>query len=467
MLRVVAETLQHRGTQGWLVGGTVRDRELGRFSPDLDVVVADDPKLVAAQVAARLQRPWFALSKHFDAYRVLGEGGHIDIAALRGGGLVADLELRDFTVNAMAVPVEGGEPVDPFGGMRHLRERTLAAVSDSVFDDDPLRLMRAARFCHVLGFRLGPGLDTLVRAKAGALVRSARERVLTEMSLTLEVGRAAEAVGLWHELGLLDPLLPELTRGTIPVPAAGASAAGAPARHARAHSMVEDTVATLRQIDSVLADIATWFPAQAEVLSERLSEHADGALSRPVAVRLAGLLRLLPPERSEAVCRRLRLPNSVAGFVRRAAEERAREWETATLRFGAADVPSEREVVSFLWRSAPWEPEVIIVGLGADLAACSDSEANQDREAVEGARASAGRLMERWAARASGIPRPPVSGDELMSTLDLAPGPLLGQVAREVQLAWESAEVDSAEDALAAARVFLAEARRAGASPGL
>jgi hypothetical protein len=54
-----------------------------------------------------------------------------------------------------------------------------------------------------------------------------------------------------------------------------------------------------------------------------------------------------------------------------------------------------------------------------------------------------------------------------MSTLDLAPGPLLGQVAREVQLAWESAEVDSAEDALAAARVFLAEARRAGASPGL
>ena len=227
MLRVVAETLQHRGTQGWLVGGTVRDRELGRFSPDLDVVVADDPKPVAAQVAARLRRPWFALSKHFDAYRVLGERGHIDIAALRGGGLVADLELRDFTVNAMAVPVEGGEPVDPFGGMRHLRERTLAAVSDSVFDDDPLRLMRAARFCHVLGFRLGPGLDTLVRAKAGALVRSARERVLTEMSLTLEVGRAAEAVGLWHELGLLDPLLPELTRGTIPVPAAGAPAAGA------------------------------------------------------------------------------------------------------------------------------------------------------------------------------------------------------------------------------------------------
>ena len=87
MLRVVAETLQHRGTQGWLVGGTVRDRELGRFSPDLDVVVADDPKPVAAQVAARLRRPWFALSKHFDAYRVLGEGGHIDIAALRGGGL--------------------------------------------------------------------------------------------------------------------------------------------------------------------------------------------------------------------------------------------------------------------------------------------------------------------------------------------------------------------------------------------
>ncbi len=478
MLRVVSETLRRRGTQGWLVGGTVRDGRLSRFSPDLDVVVADDPKQVATEVAASLRRPWFALSKHFNAYRVLGDEGYVDIAALRGGSLIADLGLRDFTVNAMAVPVDGGPPVDPFGGMCHLEERALVAVSDRVFSDDPLRLMRAVRFCHVLGFRLDPGLDRLLRQQAGSLARTARERVLTEMSLTLEAGRSAGAVGLWNDLGLLEVMLPELTSGTASASgtvsvsgmssatiesaalggmasrsATATSMANGCAGHGPASTVIETAMRVLGELDAILADVAAWFPAQSAVLSERLVQPMDGTLSRLVALRLTGLLRLLPSRRSEAIGRRLRLPNSVAGLVRRAAEQQERGWGPEAGR------QSERGVISILWQSAPWEPELILVALAAGL--------GEDKNSLENSRAHAQRLMERWAARLSGVPRPPVNGDDLARELGIAPGPLLGRVAREVQLAWEAGELRDAKEALHLAREFLSEARSGATSTGL
>ena len=450
MLRVVAETLRRRGTQGWLVGGTVRDGQLGRFSPDLDVVVADDPKQVAVEVAARLRWPWFALSKHFNAYRVVGDVGYVDIAALRGRDLKADLQLRDFTVNAMAMPVEGGPLVDPFGGTDHLRERTLAAVSDRVFADDPLRLMRAVRFCHVLGFRSDPELDRLLREQAGSLALTARERVLSEISLTLEAGRSAGAVGLWRDLGLLDVMLPELASGTV---LASGSLATGDAGHGPVRPVIETAIRGLEELDSILADIGAWFPGQAALLAERLAQPVDGALSRPVVIRLTGLLRLLPSQRSEAIGRRLRLPNSVTGLVRRAAEQR--EGDTG---IGTGGLP-ERGVVSFLWQSAPWEPELILVALGAGL--------GENKSSAEDLRAHAQRLMERWAARVSGVSRPPVDGDDLVRELGVEPGPLLGSVAREVQLAWEAGEFSDAEEALHLAREFLLEARSGAISKGL
>ena len=227
MLGAVADILTRRGTEGWLVGGSVRDRMLGRFSPDLDVVVADEASAVAEQVAAALRLPWFSLSERYPTYRVVGANGHIDVAAVRGGSVVADLAQRDFTVNAMAVPVGAladdgsgsdrfaaalgaGVLLDPFGGVAHLREMRLVAVSGRIFTDDPLRLMRASRFCHALGLRLDDELASLVREQAPNLAAAAAERVMNEMCLTLACGRASAAVRLWDDLGLLTVVLPEL-----------------------------------------------------------------------------------------------------------------------------------------------------------------------------------------------------------------------------------------------------------------
>src|ERR1700734_1039879 len=117
------------GRRGWLVGGAVRDRALGREVADLDVVVEGDPE-EAARAIARAARAaggggaaCFALSERFGAWRVVARehSWQVDVEQLRGGSVEADLTLRDFTVNAVAEPLEGGAPLDPLGGLDDLR----------------------------------------------------------------------------------------------------------------------------------------------------------------------------------------------------------------------------------------------------------------------------------------------------------------------------------------------------------
>ena len=211
MLQVLEAVLRRRRSEGWLVGGTVRDLRSERSSPDLDVVVADDPAEVAREVSSSLRSPWFALSTRHGAYRVLSGEGHMDVAAMRGDGILEDLALRDFTVNAMAVPVRSGgeeEVLDPFGGSRHLAAQLLVAVSADIFRDDPLRMMRAVRFSHILGFRLDADLEAMLQAQAAELARSAPERTVAELALILDAGASASAIRRLEGLGLLQIFLP-------------------------------------------------------------------------------------------------------------------------------------------------------------------------------------------------------------------------------------------------------------------
>jgi hypothetical protein len=116
-------------------------------------------------------------------------------------GIEEDLAGRDFTLNAMARPLEGGELVDPFGGQRDIAERTVRAVTDAVFENDPLRLLRAVRLEDELGFRLDPETEQLVCRHAALAPRPAGERILGELERL-----SANGYRRLDELGLLDAL---------------------------------------------------------------------------------------------------------------------------------------------------------------------------------------------------------------------------------------------------------------------
>jgi tRNA nucleotidyltransferase/poly(A) polymerase len=149
----------------------------------------------------------FPLSERHGAWRVALDGGRtVDFTPLRDG-IEADLATRDFTINAIAQPLAGGDPVDPYGGVLDLEQRVIRAVAPSIFDDDPLRLLRAVRLEDELGFSLDTPTERLVRERASLVQQSAGERILAELMRLSRAGFERLA-----ELGLLEPLGGDLER---------------------------------------------------------------------------------------------------------------------------------------------------------------------------------------------------------------------------------------------------------------
>ena len=189
------------GEDAWVVGGAVRDELLGRPLVDLDVAIAE-PEQAARRFARASGGAPFPLSERHGAWRVALDGGRtVDFTPLRGP-LEEDLASRDFTINAIAVPLEGVEPVDPFRGQEDLAARTLRAVSESIFADDPLRLLRAVRLEDELGFQLDPATEELLRAHAGRVGEPSGERIVGELErLSSDGFRRLDEVGLLRPLG--------------------------------------------------------------------------------------------------------------------------------------------------------------------------------------------------------------------------------------------------------------------------
>jgi tRNA nucleotidyltransferase/poly(A) polymerase len=188
------------GEEAWVVGGAVRDELLGRELVDLDIAVRE-PDAAARGYANRSGGAPFALSERHGAWRVaFRDGRTVDFTPLPGT-IEEDLATRDFTINAIAVPLAGGEAVDPFAGRSDLEAKLIRVVSPTVFTDDPLRLMRAVRIEDELGFQLEPETERLVREHAVLVTKPARERTLAELvRLSVDGYRRAD------ELGLLAPL---------------------------------------------------------------------------------------------------------------------------------------------------------------------------------------------------------------------------------------------------------------------
>jgi Poly A polymerase head domain len=189
------------GKEAWVVGGAVRDEALGRELIDLDIACRE-PKQAAREYAKRSGGDPFPLSDRHGAWRVALDGGRtVDFTPLRDG-IEDDLATRDFTINAIAVPLAGGEEFDPHGGRGDLDAKLIRAVSPAVFTDDPLRLLRAVRLEDELGFVLEQETERLVREQAALVTDPARERALAELvRLSVEGYRRADELGLLAPLG--------------------------------------------------------------------------------------------------------------------------------------------------------------------------------------------------------------------------------------------------------------------------
>src|SRR6266508_385437 len=206
------------GAPAWLVGGAVRDALDGAPPGDLDVTVPRGALALGRALADCLGGAFVALDEARGACRVLLGGEppvQVDLTDFRAATLADDLLARDFTVNALAVPVsdlvERGAGIieDPAGGLADLGARLVRPCGPRSLEDDPVRAMRAVRFALLPGWRFDPAAEPAVTAVAPRIVEVAAERVRDELVAILAGPSAGAGLRALDRLGVLPALLPE------------------------------------------------------------------------------------------------------------------------------------------------------------------------------------------------------------------------------------------------------------------
>ena len=193
-----------------LVGGAVRDALLGRLTPqpDLDLVVPGDALELARNLGRRLGGAVVVLDRERSMARLVLHGWTIDLARRMGADLPQDLLRRDYSANAIALPLPGADPgsalVDPSGGLADLAAGRLRAISEANLLDDPLRLLRGVRLACELDFELEPTSLGWIRRHHARLREVAGERVLTELERLAAAPRGAGGLELAVASGLLE-----------------------------------------------------------------------------------------------------------------------------------------------------------------------------------------------------------------------------------------------------------------------
>ncbi len=226
LLTELGTRFQDAGHEIALVGGPVRDAFLGRVSPDLDLTTSARPEQTEAILAG-----W--ADAHWDVGRAFGTIGarkrdHVlEVTTYRadaydrttrkpvvafGDDLLDDLLRRDFAVNAMAVRLPSMDFVDPHGGLADLEARVLRTpgAPEVSFADDPLRMMRAARFVAQLGFTARPEVVAAMTEMAPSLGIVSPERIHDEFVKLILGPHPRQGLALFVETGLADHVLPEL-----------------------------------------------------------------------------------------------------------------------------------------------------------------------------------------------------------------------------------------------------------------
>ena len=214
-LTEIMAALDQLDQDAYLVGGAVRDGLLGQFDldADLDLIVPGEALEISKALANHLGVAYYAVDAEREVGRLVWpDQTHIDVATFRGGSLLADLGLRDFTINAIALRLDAAAPrlIDPLSGQADLEQGIIRATNESAMRDDPLRAARAARFAARFGFTITPETQAWVKAYAPDLTHVSGERLRDEVLKLLQVDRPGQAIGQLKALDVLPHILPQV-----------------------------------------------------------------------------------------------------------------------------------------------------------------------------------------------------------------------------------------------------------------
>jgi len=272
-LRIIVGMATELGVDAYLVGGALRDSLLGRETKDLDFALSGAWEEFPRRFAARITGTFFWLDEERLQGRVVKKKGggvlFFDFTPLRGGTVAEDLRLRDFTINALALPLSGDrrELIDPLTGREDILHGMIRSCSAAAFDDDPLRLMRAIRFAAELGFAVEENTWKALCAKGPLLKTVAGERVRDELFRTMAAPGCGGSLQRLLDSGLWAEILPSRELGAC-----------------------AECIPRSETAERLCMEVGSLFPASAERLAAYLDREVEGGISIRSLIGLAAFL---------------------------------------------------------------------------------------------------------------------------------------------------------------------------------
>ncbi len=458
-------------TPAWLVGGVVRDGLLGREVQDIDIAVAGDAHPIGHAVAEHLGATavplpeWNIVRVAFPGCAENGRPFLIDISG-NAGSIEDDLRSRDFTVDAMAIPIGCWDSdqrfdaiIDPLNGKADLARRVLRAGSDGVFTSDPGRMLRAVRLSQQVGLRMEPNTARLIRHDAHFLHRVSPERVRDEFMAILAAPGARPQLEVLDRLDLLCRVIPELE---------AAKNCQQPRSHHYwdvwghlIHCVEYAEEVTAGHRNNAIYTMAPWTAKEdayfAEVIGDGHTRRTvlklaallhDIAKPQTRAADADGRIRFLghSEEGAEIVQLRLaslRMSRRITDLV---AEMVLHHLRPSQLRHGSA-MPSPRAIFRYYRDVGDAAVDTLYLAM-ADVLAARGPDLSPERWANYARMVAA--VLESGTEQPgnrNGTP-PLINGHDLMDALDLPPGPRIGSLLERLREAEAVGEISSREDAM-------------------
>ncbi len=228
-LKKIGAVADEHSIEAYVVGGYVRDKLLGKEVSDIDIVVIGNGIEFAESVAVSLKQRKIVTYEKFGTAMMPTDEGKIEFVGARKesyhresrnpivevGTLEEDLSRRDFTINTLAISINGktwGEMIDPFNGETDLRNRIIRTPLDpmTTFDDDPLRIMRAIRFASQLGFSIEEKTLSAIPEMKKRLTIISQERITEEFMKIMSSPKPSVGLRMMFDTGILHIVFPEV-----------------------------------------------------------------------------------------------------------------------------------------------------------------------------------------------------------------------------------------------------------------
>lgn len=433
----------------------MRDGLLGRTSVDVDVAVEHGALALARRAGALLDGAVVVLDAERGAARVITRDHRIDITDLRAPTVATDLARRDYTVNALAVPLrqlsrDGRvRVIDPTGGLGDLRARRLRLTGNAALADDPLRGLRGVRLETTLGFTLTGPTRRAIHARAGDLARVSAERIREELLAILATAGSVRAFRRMDALGLLAVVMPEVEPMRV---------TSQPAPHR--FPVLEHSLRALAGADRLLERLPVLAPF-GDDLGAHMHEQLGGGVDRRQTLKVAALLHdVAKPEtrqvirgrvrffehdvigarRVRAIGERLRLPNRATEVVERLVRHHLRPMHLAR-----AGMVTARARYRFFRDLGDEVRDLLLLALVDGAAVTGVSPLSVWRRAVV-VRHLLGSRSEALEAETA---TPLLRGEDVMGHFGIGPGPAVGRLLARAREAQALGKVGTREDALA------------------